>query len=94
MNHRIPLFFVLLVSAAASTGAWAGDAQAGKELVDENCISCHGDEIYTRSDRKVDSLDALKKQVQRCEQALGLTWFDDQIGDATAHLNADYYKFK
>ena len=92
MSHRIPLLCLLLISAA--TTAQAGDAHAGKALVDKNCYSCHGNEVYTRADRKMKSLSGLKKQVQRCELALGLSWFDDQIDDATSHLNDNFYKFK
>ena len=82
----------LLLSAAAATQA--GDPHAGKALVDKDCTSCHGSEIYTRPDRKVNSLDGLKKQVRRCELMLGLKWFDDQIDDVTSHLNDSFYKFK
>ncbi len=92
MSHRIPLLCLLLISAA--TTARAGDAHAGKALVDKNCYSCHGNEVYTRADRKMKSLSGLKKQVQRCELALGLSWFDDQIDDAATHLNNNFYKFK
>jgi hypothetical protein len=73
--------------------AIAADVQEGKGLVDEHCYSCHGDEVYTRADRKVNSLEALQKQVQRCELALGLRWFDDQIDDVTAYLNQSFYRF-
>jgi cytochrome c553 len=92
MSHRIPLLFLLLISTV--TTARAGDAHAGKALVDKNCYSCHGNEVYTRADRKMKSLSGLKKQVQRCELALGLSWFDDQIDDVAGHLNDNFYKFK
>ncbi len=92
MNYQMPLLYVSLLSAAAT--AQGGDAHAGKTLVDKNCYSCHSNEVYTSPERKVKSLDGLQKQVQRCELALGLSWFDDQINDATAHLNNDFYKFK
>ncbi len=92
MSHRTSFFYLLLLSAA--TTAQAGDAHTGKALVDKNCYSCHGNEIYTQADRKVNSLGGLTKQVQRCELALGLSWFDDQINDATTHLNDNFYKFK
>ena len=91
MIYRLLAFF-LMISAAA--GVQAADPHAGKALVEQNCVSCHGNEVYTRPDRKVTSLDGLKKQVRRCELMLGLKWFDDQINDATTHLNDSFYKFK
>ena len=91
MMYRLLVFCLLLTASAA---ALAGDPHAGKALVDKNCTSCHGSEIYTRPDRKVNSLDGLKKQVRRCELMLGLKWFDDQIDDATTHLNDSFYKFE
>lgn len=64
------------------------------ELYQFNCTSCHGAEVYTRSNRKVNSLEALERQVQRCELALGLKWFDEEITAMTQYLNEHYYKFK
>lgn len=71
----------------------AADLQAGKALVDQNCVRCHGSEVYTREDRRVTSLPGLHKQVKRCEQMLGLTWFDDDINNTAGHLNQQHYKF-
>ena len=70
------------------------DVHAGKKLTDANCYQCHGTEIYTRADRKVKNLPGLRKQVQFCDQALGLTWFDEQVNDVSAYLNQEFYKFK
>jgi len=79
----------------------AGDAQRGKELHNENCISCHasayggdGTAIYTRADRKIDSYEGLKQQVTRCKTALGVSWPEHQIEDVLAYLNESFYKFK
>lgn len=72
----------------------AADIHAGKALTDEHCYQCHGTEVYTRADRKVESLDALGRQVKRCELALGLKWFDEEIENVATYLNQDYYKFK
>jgi len=71
----------------------AADLAKGKALVDQNCVRCHGSEIYTRADRKVTSLPGLHKQVRRCEQMLGLTWFDEDIDNTAGYLNQQYYKF-
>ncbi len=74
--------------------ASAADANAGKALADKHCIQCHGAEVYTRPDRKVNSFDQLKTQVRRCELNLELKWFDDEIDNTTAYLNQEYYRFK
>jgi hypothetical protein len=65
----------------------------GEKLVQESCTKCHGDEMYTRKDRKVTSLDALGKQVRRCRDNIDITWFDEDISDVVAYLNSKYYKF-
>ena len=92
MNKRV--FAAGLISLLAAGSAHAGDAAKGQQLVETNCVRCHGSEVYTRADRKVTSLPGLEKQVQRCEQMLGLTWFDDDINNAATYLNQTYYKFK
>ena len=68
-------------------------AAAGETFYDDNCLRCHGSEVYTRADRRVTSLPGLHKQVRRCEQMLGLTWFDDDIDNVSGYLNKHYYKF-
>ena len=93
------LSFGLSLSVLAS--AHAADLKRGKQLLDENCIKCHasmvggdGSKIYTRADRRIDSLDALNTQVHRCKTSLGVSWPEDQIADVVAYLNKTYYKFK
>jgi hypothetical protein len=80
----------LLPLAAPATAA---DPAAGKALHAEHCGQCHGTEVYTREDRRVQDYSALWNQVQRCEQSLNLQWFDDDIENVTAYLNETYYKF-
>jgi mono/diheme cytochrome c family protein len=98
MNTKLGLV-VLLISATST--AIAGDIKSGRELHQENCISCHqakmggdGSGIYTRKDRKVDSYAALKKQVNRCKTSLGFSWPEHQVDDVVTYLNQTYYKFK
>jgi hypothetical protein len=90
-------FFSLLVAACVSlvlaVPASADDAADAEQLHQDNCLQCHGSEVYTRADRKVDSLSALKTQVRMCEQNLGLTWFDDQVDGVASLLNKEYYNF-
>ena len=82
----------LMILLVAATGH-AADSTKGKSLVEKNCVRCHGSEVYTRNDRRVTTFPGLQKQVQRCEQMLGLTWFDDDIANVVGYLNQQYYKF-
>ena len=73
--------------------ATAADTGHGKSLVQQNCTTCHGDQVYTRDNRRVTTLAGLQKQVRRCELSLQLKWFDEDINDVTAYLNESFYKF-
>ena len=84
---------VVLLGWLVSMPVGAADPGHGEVLVGEHCVRCHDDSIYTRSDRIVTSADGLRKQVRRCEQMLGLVWFDDDIDDVVAYLNRTYYRF-
>ncbi len=91
MNPR-PLLLALCL--ATTLPALASEDKDITELYQFNCTSCHGAEVYTRTDRKVTSLSGLEAQVGRCEQALGLKWFDEDIANMAGYLNTHYYKFK
>jgi len=84
----------------ASTTTFAADASRGATLHNEQCMGCHaarfgdgGNEIYTRKNRRVTSLAGLQKQVNRCKNNLQIVWFDEDVADVAAHLNATFYKF-
>ena len=73
----------------------------GKELHDKSCTSCHirmqggdGSTLYTRSNRRVNSLNALEAQVRRCESNLELKWFDEDVMSVSEYLNTEYYKLQ
>ena len=91
----LPYWASLLASLlAASLSVQAEETVDAQALVEQNCTSCHGPEVYTRDERRVESLDALHGQVQMCEQNLELTWFDDQVDAVTSLLNRKYYNFE
>lgn len=94
--RRLPRFVLILtylLVLVLPTLVVAEDADIG-ELYQFNCTSCHGAEVYTRTDRKVTSPEALERQVRRCETALSLKWFDDDIVAMANYLDTHYYKFK
>jgi len=92
IKKLIGLTALSLVSTAA--GAADVDVAHGKALVDANCYECHRNEVYTRPDRRVTSRKGLTTQVQRCELALGLKWFEDDVESAAEYLNQQFYRFK
>jgi mono/diheme cytochrome c family protein len=89
-------FAVLITVCLLSAGntLLAADINNGKQLQQKNCMSCHDDSVYSREDRRVNSLAGLRTQVQRCESTLGLKWFDEETDDVTAYLNNTFYHFK
>ena len=88
MKHVLILFFTLLPGSAL-----AADIDNGEDLHFEHCTGCHGDEVYTRADRKMKDLAQLGKQVRFCQNAVGATWFDDEVDDVIEYLNTSYYHF-
>ncbi len=94
------LIALLLLANLAPLGAHAAEAPDAKALHAANCTACHasrfgGDAnlIYTRSDRRVQSLTALGKQVRFCKDTIGLTWFDEEVNGMIDYLNTTYYHF-
>ena len=65
----------------------------GEEAHKNHCYKCHTDEIYTRDNRFVKSIDALSKQVVRCKEGNDVPWFDDDAEAVVQFLDKKYYKF-
>ena len=81
--------------------SFAVDIQRGQDLHDSNCISCHaaiygdkGNEIYTRPNRKIETLMGLEAQLKRCKNSLGTNWPEDQILDVQHYINTNFYHFE
>jgi len=64
-----------------------------KKLYKEKCTSCHGSEMYTREDRKVESLTKLKNQVRLCSITAKTKWSDKENVAVAYYLNREFYKF-
>ena len=90
---------LFLTAISISTASIADDAENtdmlahGEQAHDKYCHKCHTDEVYTREDHFVKSLDALKKQVVRCKDANDIPWFDEDVDAVVQFLNTKYYKF-
>ena len=86
-----PLMIVLAQGAGA---ALPGDSAEGKRLHDASCTGCHDTGLYTRKDRLVRSLDALKQQVDRCGHMANKQFSADETQNIVKYLNERFYKFK
>ena len=86
-------FLVLFVLMLGTTTARGADIENGDDLHFEHCTGCHDSEVYTRADRKVRDLVGLGRQVRFCKDTIGAAWFDDEVDDVIAYLNASFYHF-
>jgi cytochrome c5 len=62
MKNILGVWLLILLMPSAHAATLPGDTAEGKRLHDANCMACHDTGIYTRKDRIVQSLDALKKR--------------------------------
>ena len=93
---------LLAVSVAGAAPFPKGDPKTGKVLFDKaRCDACHasmmggdGARLFTRPDHKINSADALLKQVKFCAAQVGAQWFPEEEEHVAAYLNQQYYKFK
>lgn len=98
--HNPNRFFFLVPVMFLSPFSFALNLDNGEKLHTAECKACHvgmsggeGELLYTRKNRRVNSLTALEQQVRRCESNLELKWFEDDISDVVHYLNTHYYKF-
>ena len=71
----------------------ANPLQHGEEAHKNHCYKCHTDDMYTRENRFVKSIDALSQQVVRCKDGSDVPWFDEDADAVVQFLNKKYYKF-
>ena len=92
------LFFSIIsissISCANDSDNETADIIAQGEQAHKNhCYKCHTDDVYTRENRFVKSIDALSKQVNRCKDGNNVPWFDEDTDAVVQFLNKKYYRF-
>ncbi|NOQ89796.1 MAG: cytochrome c [Gammaproteobacteria bacterium] len=83
----------VFASEDATDGAIKDPIAHGEEAHKNHCYKCHTDEVYTRENRFVKSIDALSKQVVRCKEGSDVPWFEEDSDAVVQFLNKKYYRF-
>ena len=71
-----------------------GDSADGSFLHDANCLGCHDTGIYTRKDRRIRSLDALKGQLANCSHMANQQFSAIEMQNIIKYLNDQFYQFR
>jgi hypothetical protein len=85
---------LMMLSLPSAYAALPGDAIDGQRLHDANCVSCHDTSVYTRANRQIHSLDALKQQLQGCGHMAKKEFSATQTQNIVKYLNERFYHFK
>jgi len=93
MKRILCVCLLILMMPSAHAASLPGDSAAGKRLLDAHCMECHQTDIFTRKDRKIHSLDALKEQLVGCSHAANVEFSASETQDLLKYLNDEFYHF-
>jgi hypothetical protein len=83
---------ILLIPGAYA--ALPGDGADGQRLHEANCTGCHDTGVYTRENRQVRSLDALKQQLEGCGHVAKKEFSVAETQSIIKYLNERFYHFQ
>ncbi len=93
MKPHTILIGVAVLALVGCSEAPKGDPARG-ETIHAACLDCHGTSLYVKQDRKVKSLDHLRKETLRWGDYYNPAFSPQDVDDMVAYLNRDFYKFK
>ena len=94
MKIVLCLAILVLTMPAANATSLPGDSANGMRLFSANCTGCHDTSVLTRPDRRVQSLDALKKQIAGCAHMANKQFSETEARDLLKYLNDQFYHFQ
>jgi len=86
------VLIIITVLLLGSFQVQAKDFNASNFLA-KKCSACHGSEVYSRPDHRMQNLRQLEAQVRRCDANVGTGLFNEDIDVLVKHLNESYYRF-
>jgi mono/diheme cytochrome c family protein len=93
MKGILCVLLLILLMPTAYAASLPGDSTSGKRLYDANCIGCHDTSVFARKDRVVQSLDALKMQLDSCAHMAKRDFSESETQDLLKYLNDQFYHF-
>ena len=94
MKSILGVSLLIMLMPSAYAASLPGDSADGKRLHDANCMGCHDTSVFTRKDRLVQSLDALKKQLASCTHMAKKEFSASETQDLLKYLNDQFYHFR
>lgn len=94
MNKLLVVPALLIATGAAHAALLPGDAARGKTLHAQHCSGCHDTSVYTRTNRRVRSIEALIGQVNGCVRQTGARLDREQVNDIVKYLDESFYEFR
>ena len=94
MKSILCVSLLILLMPTSAYAELPGDSADGKRLHDANCMGCHDTGIYTRKDRLVQSLDALKKRLGDCSHMAKKEFSAIETQNIIKYLNDQFYHFR
>jgi hypothetical protein len=94
MKSILCVSLLILLMPCSAYAELPGDSADGKRLHDANCVGCHDTGIYTRKDRLVQSLDALKKRLGDCSHMAKKEFSATETQNIIKYLNDQFYQFR
>jgi hypothetical protein len=81
----------VVLALAAGPVIAAGDAARGAKL-HEDCLGCHGTELYIPPKATIKTLSALKKEIDKWNDRMNPKFTKQEVEDLLGYLNHDFYK--
>jgi mono/diheme cytochrome c family protein len=89
-----PLLSLLTAVLLLHPLAGLADAERGRLLYENHCLSCHESNVHIRETQAARSLAAVRAAIERWQAVGNLGWGTEEVADVAAYLNATWYHYR